>query len=72
MNNPNQPIRPMMPPPPPPPVQPMPQVHIVVVPQEVTTAQKVNKNGSQLEKDAVHAQQSFKRHGITVKDSRGS
>ena len=37
-----------------------------------TTAAKVKKFGSFLEKDAVHGANTFKRRGISVKDSRAS
>lgn len=37
-----------------------------------STAKKVAKFGSILEKDAVGATQDFKRRGITIKDSRAS
>jgi hypothetical protein len=37
-----------------------------------STAKKVEKFGSVLEKDAVQATQDFRRRGFTVKDSRAS
>lgn len=39
---------------------------------DYSTNMRVQKFGSILEKDAVQATQSFKRRGITIKDSRAS
>lgn len=45
---------------------------IIVLPTEVSAADKVRKHGSSMEKAAFNSQQGFKRHGITLKDSRSS